>query len=108
MGFRETPVPPTNTIDCHDITGILFKVALHTITLTTLFFIVLCTVFIPPIDDSRRYKGILMSVRHTFGFRIIIKVPINQIFSKFHTFLCTIKYRLSLITVYFTFTLHEL
>jgi hypothetical protein len=45
--------------------------------------------------------------RHTFGFRIIIKVPLSQIFSNFHTLLCTIKYRLSLITVYFTFTVHE-
>ena len=34
------------------------------------------------------------SIRHTFGFRIIIKVPLNQIFSNFHTLLCTIKYRL--------------
>ena len=45
------------------------------------------------------------SVHHTFGFRIIIKVPLNQIF---HTLLCSIKYRLSLITVYFAFTVHEL
>ena len=48
------------------------------------------------------------SVLHTFGFRIIIKVPLNQIFSSFHTLLCTIKYRLSLITMYFAFTVHEL
>jgi hypothetical protein len=46
------------------------------------------------------------SVRHTFGFRIIIKVPLNQIFSNFHSLLCTIKYRLTLITVYFTFTVY--
>jgi hypothetical protein len=48
------------------------------------------------------------SVRHTFGFWIIIKVPLHQIFSNIHTLLCTIKYRLCLITVYFTFTVHEL
>jgi hypothetical protein len=69
--------------------------------------------FIPLLDESRGgggggYIGILMSVRHTFGIRILIKVPLNQIFSNFHTLLCTIKYRLSLITVYFTFTVHEL
>ena len=64
--------------------------------------------FIPPLDESQEYIGILMSVRHTFGFRIIIKVPLNQIFSNFHTLPCTIKYRLNLITVYFTFTVHEL
>ena len=64
-------------------------------------------IFIPPLDESQGYIGILMSVRHTFGFRIIIKVPLNQIFSNFHT-LWIIKYRLSLITVYFTFTVHEL
>jgi hypothetical protein len=33
------------------------------------------------------------SARHTFGFRMIIKVALNQIFSNFHTFVCTIKYR---------------
>jgi hypothetical protein len=60
------------------------------------------SIFIPPLDESREYIGILMSVRHTFGFRIIIKVRLNQIFSNFHTLLCTIKYRLSMITVYFT------
>ena len=54
------------------------------------------------------YIGILVSVHHTFGFRITIKVPLNQIFSNFHTLLCTIKYRQSLIIVYFTFTVHEL
>ena len=63
---------------------------------------------------ARRKSGVYRdphvrsSVRHTFGFRIIIKVPLNQIFSNFHTLLCTIKYRLSLITVYFTFTVPEL
>jgi hypothetical protein len=41
--------------------------------------------FIPPLDESQEYIGILMSVHHTFGFRIIIKVPLNQIFSNFHT-----------------------
>ena len=65
-------------------------------------------IFISPLDESRGYIGILMSIRHTFGFRIIIKVPLNQIFSNFHTLLCIIKYRLNLITVYFTFTVHEL
>ena len=68
--------------------------------------------FIPLLDESRGYIGILMSVRspvrHTFGFRIIIKVPLNQIFSNFNTMLWTIKYRLSSITVYFTFTVPEL
>ena len=116
---------------------------------------------IPPLDESRGYIGILMSVRHTFGFRIIIKVPLNQIFklshiamyhkiqvkfdygvfhiyrswvvalfllenrdflgfrmifkvwldqicSNFNTMLWTIKYRLSSIMVYFTFTVPEL
>jgi hypothetical protein len=33
---------------------------------------------------------------------------INQIFSNFHTLLCAIKYRSSLITVYFTFIVHEI
>jgi hypothetical protein len=64
-------------------------------------------IVISQVDESRGYIGILMSVRssvrHTFGFRIIIKVPLNQVFSNFDTLLCTIKYRLSLITVYFTF-----
>jgi hypothetical protein len=44
---------------------------------------------------STVYIGILMSVRHTFGFRIIIKVPLNQLISNFNTMLWTIKYRLS-------------
>ena len=45
--------------------------------------------FLYPLDESLGYIGILMSVRpsvcHTFGFRIIIKVPLSQIFSNFHT-----------------------
>jgi hypothetical protein len=65
------------------------------------------TIFILLLDESLGYIGILMSVLHTFGFRIIIKVPLSQIFSNFHTLLCTITYRLSLITVYFTFTVWE-
>ena len=73
---------------------------------------VICGIIIPLLDESQGYIGILMSVRpsirHTFGFGIIIKVPLSQIFSSFHTLLCTIKYRISLITVYFTFTIYEL
>jgi hypothetical protein len=37
----------------------------------------------------------------------IFKVPLNQIFSNFNTMLYTIKYRLSLIMVYFTFPVHK-
>ena len=65
----------------------------------------------PPLDESRGYIGILMfvrqfvrsSIRHTFRFRIIIKVALNKIFSNFNTMLWTIKYRLISITVYFPF-----
>jgi hypothetical protein len=64
--------------------------------------------YIPARRSRGGYIGILMSVCHTFAYRIIIKVPLNQIFSNFHTLLCTIKYRLRLITVYFTFTVSEL
>jgi hypothetical protein len=39
---------------------------------------------------------------------MIFKVVLNQIFSNFNTMLWTIKYRLSSITVYFTFTVPEL
>ena len=71
---------------------------------------------IPLLDESQGYIGILMSVcqfgrlfvRHTFCFLIIIKVPLNQIFSSLNTMLWTIKYRLSWITVCFTFTVPEL
>ena len=76
------------------------------------------TTTVVSVDEPMEYQGQtyypesmykeLMSVRHTFGFRIIIEVPLNQIFSNFHTLLCTIKYSLSLIMVYFTFTVHEL
>ena len=61
-------------------------------------------------NPARRESGVYRDphVRHTFGFQIIIKVPLNQIFSNFHTLLCYIKYRLSSITVYFTFTVPEL
>ena len=65
-------------------------------------------------NPARRELGVYRdphvrsSIRHTFGFQIIIKVPLNQIFSNFHKLLCTIKYRLSSITVYFTFTVPEL
>ena len=42
------------------------------------------------------------------GFQMIFKVQLNQIFSNFNTMRCTIKYRLSLIMVKLTFTVHEL
>jgi hypothetical protein len=41
-------------------------------------------------------------------FMLVIKVPLNQIFSNYNTMLWTIKYRFSSITVYFTFTVPEL
>jgi hypothetical protein len=48
----------------------------------------------------------LLENRDFLGFRMIFKVWLNQIY--FNTMLWTIKYRLSSITVYFTFTVHEL
>ena len=50
----------------------------------------------------------LFENRDFLGFRMIFKVWLNQIFSNFHTMLWTIKYMLSSITVYFTFTVPEL
>jgi hypothetical protein len=50
----------------------------------------------------------LLENRDFLGFRMIFKVVLNQIFSNFNTMLWTIKYRLSSITVYFTFTVAEL
>ena len=50
----------------------------------------------------------LLENRNFLGFRMIFKVWLNQIFSNFNTMLWTIKYRLYLITVYFTFTVHKL
>jgi hypothetical protein len=41
------------------------------------------------------------------GFRMIFKVPLNQIFSNFKPMLYTIKYRLCLIMVYFTFHIYR-
>ena len=39
----------------------------------------------------------LLENKDFLGFRMIFKVPLNQIFSNFNTMLYTIKYRLSLI-----------
>ena len=50
----------------------------------------------------------LLENRDFLGFRMIFKVPLNQIFSNFSIMLYTIKYRLCLIMVYFTFTVHKL
>jgi hypothetical protein len=50
----------------------------------------------------------LLKNRDFLGFRMIFKVPLNQIFSNFNTMLYAIKYRLSLIMVYFTFTVQKL
>jgi hypothetical protein len=50
----------------------------------------------------------LLENRDFLDFRMIFKVGLNQIFSNFNTMLWTIKYRLSSITVYFTFTVPEL
>ena len=50
---------------------------------------------------------ILIENRDFLGLRMIFKVPLNQIFSNFNTMLYIIKYRLSLIMVYFTFTVHK-
>jgi hypothetical protein len=44
--------------------------------------------------------------RDFLGFLMIFNVWLNQIFSNVNTMLWTIKYRLSSITVYFTFTFH--
>ena len=49
----------------------------------------------------------LLENRDILGFRMIFKVPLNQIFLNFDTMLYTIKYRLGLIMVYFTFTVHK-
>jgi hypothetical protein len=49
----------------------------------------------------------LLENRDFLGFRMIFKVPLYQIFSNFNTMQWTIKYRLSSITVYFTFTVPE-
>ena len=49
----------------------------------------------------------LLENRDFLGFRMIFKLPLNQIFSSFNTMLYTIKYRLNLIMVYFTFTIHK-
>jgi hypothetical protein len=50
----------------------------------------------------------LLENRDFLGFRMIFKVWLNQICSNYNTMLLTIKYRLSSITVYFTFTVPEL
>jgi hypothetical protein len=50
----------------------------------------------------------LLEKRDFLGFRMIFKASFNQIYSNFNTMLWTIKYRLSSITVYFTFTIPEL
>ena len=50
----------------------------------------------------------LLENRDFSGFRMIFKVPLNQIFSNFSTMLYTIKYRLNLIMMYFTFIVHKL
>jgi len=73
-------------------------------------YLLLSPFYTPARRESGVYRDphVRPSVRHTFGFRIIIKVPLNQICSNFQTMLWTIKYRLSSITVYFTFTVPEL
>jgi hypothetical protein len=50
----------------------------------------------------------LLENRDFLGFRMIFKVRLNQIFSNFNTMRGTIKYRLSSITMYFTYTVPEL
>jgi hypothetical protein len=50
----------------------------------------------------------LLENRDFLGFRMLFKVWLNQIFSNFNTMLWTIQYRLRLIMVYFTFTIHKL
>ena len=54
------------------------------------------------------YGPLFLENRDFPGFRMISKVWLNQIFSNFTTMLRTIKYRLSSIMVYFTFTIPEL
>jgi hypothetical protein len=50
----------------------------------------------------------LLENRDFLGFQMIFNVWLDQIFSNFNIMLWTIKYRLSLTTVYFTFTVPEL
>ena len=64
----------------------------------------------PGRQESGVYRDphVRSSIRHTLGFQMIFKVWLNQIFSNFNTMLWIIKYRLSSITMYFTFTIPEL
>ena len=48
------------------------------------------------------------SLRKYWLFRFLNEVLLNQIFLNFNTMLYSIKYRLNLIMVYFTFTIHKL
>ena len=54
------------------------------------------------------YPTFLLENRDFLGFRMIFKITFNQIFANFHTMLYTIEYRLSLIMVYFPFTVHKI
>jgi hypothetical protein len=55
-----------------------------------------------------KFEMIWLSHTLNISFRMIFKVWLNYIISIFNTMLWTIKYRLSLITVYFTFIVPEL
>jgi hypothetical protein len=50
---------------------------------------------------------LLLEYRDFLGFRMIFKAWLNLIFSNFNIRLLTSKYRLSSITVYFSFTVPE-
>jgi hypothetical protein len=51
---------------------------------------------------------LLLENRDLFGYRMMFKVWLNQIFENFDTVLWKSKYRLNSIMVYFTFNLPEL
>jgi hypothetical protein len=56
--------------------------------------------------ETKKKEGtlFLLENRDYLGFRMIFKVLLDQILSNFYTMLWTIKYRISSITMYFTFT----
>ena len=52
-----TPVSSTNKTDCHDITELLLKVVLNTITLTQMFFFYYFSTFVSKKEVMHCYRG---------------------------------------------------
>ena len=85
----------------------VLAMTIHWHVLFLLFILVIMCILFDRVEVNPRESGVYRdphvrsSIRHTFGFRIIIKVPLNQIFSHIAVYLeIQVKFDYSVFHIY--------